>query len=169
MKKYIIAIGAVILAAITTQAQNSTNPVVWIGQTNFVAIPFGIYRMDTKDWGYGGALLYKVTDNFWTGLRVNNISGQQVSAGVQAQLQTTVAWSGLTVTPFIEASTGLGHDALYGSAGAGGLITFHTWNFNVVNHGFQASVGVVGDYEHVIYGSQNWNQLCGGPLLCLSF
>lgn len=171
MKRILIILGAAaLLAATTTLAQTSTNTIFGIsGSTNWAAVPYGIYRTDTKEWGFGGALLYKVTDNFWAGVRADNISGHQTTAGVQLQLQTTVTWSGMQITPFLEASSGMGKNNLYASAGPGAVLSIHTWKPKIGNHEIAVSVGAAGDYEHVVNGSESWQQVCGGPFVRLGF
>ena len=179
MKKLLTTIGVVsLLAAITLQAQTAIPvPTITLGgsnlnltiDTNWMAIPYGIYRTDTHQWGYGGAVLYQVTPYFWTGVRADNISGLSTTAGVQANLQTTVTYDGIAITPFATASTGLGSSTLYASAGVGGAINFHTWAFKIGATALTLSAGAVADYEHVVDGSANFNQVCAGPLLQLTF
>ena len=137
--------------------------------TNWAAIPFGIYRTDTKQFGYGGAILYQVSPYFWTGARIDHVGNIQTSAGVQANLQTTITYGGFNITPFADASTGMGNSSLYASAGAGALINFHTWTFNISTMQFELTAGVAASYEHVVDGTQNWNQIVGGPLIQLTF
>ena len=173
LKLLFASVVAALLCASNFSAQAlslGTNSVDLSTTTNWAAIPFGIYRTDTKAWGYGGAVLYKVTDNFWTGARINSIGGQQVTAGVQAQLQLDEVIAGIHVTPFAETSVGLGNNSLYGSAGAGALIQVYDWNFHISGHPFELNFGIIGDYEHVVNGSGiSWNQICGGPLVKLTF
>lgn len=169
IKKWLITGLLTFAALFTVQAQTNSIPFGLSGSTNWAAIPYGIYRTDTKELGFGGALLYKVTDNFWAGVRADNISGQQTTAGVQLQLQATVTYLGMEITPFLEASTGMGKSSLYASAGPGAVISFHTWHPRIGNHEVALSVGAAGDYEHVVNGSESWQQVCGGPLLRLSF
>jgi hypothetical protein len=186
--KLVVALAA--LAAFTVQAQTnapSTNAApslfgglseIWTaltsssgtnvdlgGQTNWAAIPYISYDLTDKKWGYGGAVLYAVTPNFWAGVRAEEMNGMQITAGVQAQLQVSQTILGVRVTEFLEASTGLGKSSLYGSAGPGGLINFHTWIWGKKS----LTVGIVGDYEHCIMGGKNWNQANVGPLLRFSF
>jgi hypothetical protein len=137
--------------------------------TNWAAIPFGIYRTDTHQWGYGGAVLYQVTPNFWTGVRADNISGLSTTAGVQAQLQATVSVDGIDLTPFADTSVGMGTSSLYASAGAGALVNFHTWSFKIGSAALSVSAGAVASYEHVVDGNANFNQVVGGPLIQVSF
>lgn len=166
-------IGLAVMAGITVSAKTTNVPSVGqafvSGATNWAAVPYGIYRTDTKQWGFGGALLYKVADNFWAGVRADNLSGTSTTAGVQAQLQATVTWHGVSLTPFLEASSGMGRNSLYASAGPGAYINIHDWNFKVAGHDFSLSVGAAGDYEHIVNGSSSWQQVCGGPLVRLSF
>ena len=134
--------------------------------TNIVVIPYLKYNVNADSFGYGVAGLYRVSDNFWTGLRVDRIDGQQTTAGAQAQLQTTLSYRSLKFTPFIEASVGLGSSSVYASAGPGAFANFysHSWS-----SGMQFDVGIVADYEHVVNGSENSNQLNVGPLIHFSF
>jgi hypothetical protein len=161
---------ALCVCGLSTFAQTGTvtitNVASFSAATNIALIPFASYRMDTKDFGYGVAALYRVTDNFWTGLRAQTINGMSTTAGVQAQLQVSGTFGGITYTPFLEASTGAGSSSLYASAGPGILINIHQWK---IGSGHTLAVGLVGDYEHVVYGEKNWNQFNAGPLLRLSF
>jgi ABC-type uncharacterized transport system permease subunit len=168
--KLILGAAGLFLAAITTQAQISlTNVLTLTAATNVAVVPYGIYRTDNHFWGFGVAGLYKVTDNFWAGFRADDLDHNQTTAGVQVNLQATVDWNGIGITPFATASTGIGKSTLYGSAGSGLALNFHTWSFNVASHKWLVSLGAAGDYEHVVLGSQNWNQVCGGPWVKLSF
>jgi hypothetical protein len=173
--KHIIGAAALLLAAITSHAQTSTNATLLglSGSTNWVAIPYGIYDTTDKKWGWGIAGLYKVSDNFYTGLRYDQVNGRDNTAGVQAQLQTTVTYAFVKVTPFVSASTGIGSSqSLYGSAGAGAYISLLQKGFKISNHDFTLDAGIVGDYEHVVQAGNknaNWAQIVGGPLLSLSF
>jgi len=134
-------------------------------QTNWAVIPYIAYDIEKHKVGYGGAILYAVTPNFWAGVRAENVARRQTTAGVQAQLQVTKKVFGLTVTPFIETSVGIGKSAMYGSAGPGALINFHTWVWSKNS----LSLGVVGDYEHYVMGDLNGNQANGGLMVRFSF
>jgi hypothetical protein len=150
-----------IWTALTTSSTN-----VDIGaQTNWAVIPYLAYDMSTKKFGYGGAVLYAVTPNFWAGVRAQSLEGEQTTAGVQCQLQVTKTVFGVTLTPFLEASTGLGKSAIYASTGPGILINFHTWLWSNKS----LTLGIAGDYEHAIMGSKNWNQANAGPLIRFSW
>jgi len=176
---YVIGAAACLLAAITSFGQGvslpapaltlGTNDINFNVDTNWAAAGYAIYRTDTHEWGYGGTVLYQVTPYFWTGIRADNISGQSTTAGIQAQLQANVTYLGVTLTPFWEASTGLSSSSLYASTGPGFASNFHTWNFKVAGHQIGFSIGAAGDYEHVVNGSRNWNQICFGPLGQLTF
>jgi len=134
--------------------------------TNWAAIPYGSYRTDTKQFGGGAAILYGVTPYVWAGLRAETFGGAFSEAGVQAQLQTTIHWNSVSITPFVEASTGMGKSTLYASAGPGALVSLHTWKFS---NGNALNLGLIGDYEHVVNGSQNWNQVNAGLFLRFTF
>jgi len=142
--------------------------------TDWAVVPYGIFRTDNKTWGYGAAVFYEATKNtnglnLWIGARVNYLDGRSVTAGVTAQLQATIVWHGVSITPAVIATTGIGKDQLYGSAGVGGYIIFHSWSFKLFNHGFILDAGAAGDYEHVVYGSDNYDEVCFGPLGALHF
>jgi hypothetical protein len=154
------------LGEIWTALTTSSTNVDLASQTNWAVIPYISYDLKDKKYGGGGAVLYAVTPNFWAGARMESINGHQTTAGVQAQLQVTKKVFGLSMTPFVETSVGIGSSSLYGSAGAGGFIAFHTWDWG---NKYSLTFGVVGDYEHVVYGTENWNQINGGPLLRFSF
>lgn len=138
------------------------------GQTNWAFIPFFAYDLTDHKAGFGAVVLYSVTPYFWAGLRVEDVNDRQTTAGVQGQLQVTKMVFGVSVTPFVETSVGLGRSSLYGSAGPGALINFHTWIWGSTSQ-YSLTLGIVGDYEHVIYGDANWNQANGGPLVRFSF
>jgi hypothetical protein len=137
--------------------------------TNIALIPYVKYDLSSHTVGYGAAALYKVTDNFWTGLRADRIDGRETTAGVQAQLQTTFTWAGVQVTPFLATSVGLGQDSLYGAAGPGAFLHVfsHTWRPS--GHDITLNVEVVGDYEHVVSDGRNSDQVNAGPILNLKF
>jgi hypothetical protein len=147
----------------TALTANSTNGLS--GQTNWALIPYAAYDLETKKYGGGAAVLYAVAPNFWAGVRAQDLGGRQTTASVQGQLQVTKKIFGLTVTSFLETSVGLGKDALYGSAGPGGLISFHTWAWS----GKSLTLGVVGDYEHYVQGDASGNQINAGLLIRFSF
>jgi hypothetical protein len=165
MKKLLIFIAA--LGIVVSGQSQTTNTIVTQlkGYTNIVAIPYFKYDFTTHKNGYGGAFLYRVTDNFWAGFRADQIDGQQTTAGVQAQLQTTFSINGLSLTPFVETSVGLGSSELYGTAGPGLLIHLyqHTFTRAVLD------IGIVGDYEKVVYNGVNTKQGNIGPMIHLSF
>lgn len=166
MKKLIALIGAVFMAAVTHAS--STNSITFnfdLGATNWAAIPFAVYDVQTKDWGYGGALMYKVHDNFWAGYRMQNISGRQLTAAVQGQLQIAVKVGPVTVVPLFETSLGLGKDNLWGGAGPGGIV--HLYSLN--SKKFTLDFAVAGVYEHYIEGSKNGDEVLGGLVLNLKF
>lgn len=182
-KKTILAVTAAasLLCACSAPAQDATNPAAAEATTfsgaldfassvtNVVFIPFAKYDLQNKQAGFGAAGLYRVTDNFWAGGRFDRINGQQTTAGVQAQLQTTLRWKGLSITPFVETSVGLGSSSLYGSAGPGAFVNLWSKNFRVAGESCALNLGLVADYEHVINGSENYNCINAGPLLNLSF
>jgi len=171
MKKLLVAVTVAVAFSVHAQIFNigTTNANLSI-DTNWVAIPYGIYNTTSHQFGFGGAVLYQASPYLWTGVRADNISGQSTTAGVQASLQMTYTVGGVGLTPFLEASTGIGDSTLYGSAGVGGLICLHTWNFSVSSEQFQLTAGLIGDYEHVVNGNgAKWDQVCGGPLLELTF
>ncbi len=163
----ILASLSVALIALTSRAQTTfTNLTSIEGATNWAVIPYFSYDTTTRKTGGGGVVLYSVTPNFWAGVRAQSLKGQDTLAGVQAQLQATITWNGVKVTPFVEASTGMGNSSLYSNAGTGGLISFHTWK---IGSHVLFEAGAVADYEHYIYGSNNGNQINVGPLFHLSF
>lgn len=163
----------------------STNPpaaplswksVIQLGQTetNWAAIPYLKYDFNNHKFGYGGAILYAVSDHFWTGLRVDRIDGYDTSAGVQAQLQQTFTVFGFTFTPFAETSVGLGSSSLYGSAGTGAyfFVFGHSWARNGSLPPVTLNLSPVADYEHVVQSgdsSKNNNQGNAGVILNLNF
>ena len=140
-------------------------PLVLKGATNWVAIPYVKYDIQDHTMGYGGALLYKVSPNFYTGARFDQLNGHQTTAGVQAQLQATFQVGGIEVTPFLETSVGLGSSSLYGSTGPGAFINLYSHQFTKA----KLNIGIIGDYEHVINGDENYNTLNAGPVFNLSF
>ena len=167
MKKLAILIGIATLLAVKTQAQ-VTNIVVsqFESATNWALIPYGAYDTGTKKLGFGGALLYAVNNYTWVGVRAQSLNGQSTTAGVQGQLQIRETFNGIKLTPFVEASTGMGNTALYANAGTGALISFHQWT---INKNVTLEIGAIGDYEHYVCGSKNGNQINAGPLVHLSF
>ena len=172
MRKIIAAIlaGMALLACrCHAQTTNSFLPGLSSSVTNVIFIPYLKYDVNEHQIGYGGAALYKVSENFWAGARVDRINGQQTTAGVQAQLQDTITWHGLTVTPFLETSVGLGSSALYGSAGPGIYFNLYSHGWVIAGDHVLLTIGVAADYEHVINGSQNSNQLNAGPGFHFSF
>ena len=168
MKKTLLTVLAALFIGVgISQAQVTiTNITSLEGATNWAVIPYAAYDTGTKKFGAGAAVLYSVTENFWAGLRAQSLNGQSVTAGVQGQLQATVTWNGIKLTPFVEASTGMGNSSLYASGGTGALVSFGQWNLGKRVH---LEVGVIGDYEHYVYGSKNGNQINAGPLVHLSF
>jgi len=165
--RLILIATSLLLIAITGRAQTIfTNLTSIEGATNWAVIPYFSYDTTTRKTGGGGVVLYSVTPNFWAGMRVQSLNHQDTLAGVQAQLQTTITWNGIKITPFVEASTGMGNSSLYSNAGTGGLISFHTWK---IGSHVLLEAGAVGDYEHYVFGSNNGNQVNVGPLLHLSF
>ena len=166
MKNYlVITLAALLCFAGYSQAQ-TTIPVEIQGATNWCAIPYLAYDTTTRHYGGGGVVLYSVTPMFWAGVRAQSLNGQSTTAGVQAQLQTTITIAGVHITPFVEASTGMGNSALYSNAGTGGLISFGQWH---INKTATLEVGIIGDYEHYVYGDRNGNQINAGPMIHLSF
>ena len=172
MKKYLLIIAA--LAVFTTaQAQITTNlpaPLQGVNSsdTNWVVIPYFSYDFTDKKAGGGAAVLYKVTDNFWTGLRAESINGEQTTAGVQAQLQASKTVFGMTLTGFIETSVGMGKSSLYGSVGPGGIVNFYSTDWTWGPGKYALTIGAAADYEHVV-NVKNWNQGNIGPMLKISF
>ena len=165
--KLTLILAALLCCAGYSRAQNTfTNITALEGATNWAAIPYLAYDTGTKHFGGGGVLLYSVTPYFWAGLRAQSLNHQDTTAAVQAQLQATVTWNGIRITPFVEASTGMGNSALYANAGSGALISLHQW---VISKNVELEIGLIGDYEHYVNGSQNGNQINGGPLIHLSF
>ena len=168
-----------VLLTVSSQAQTSTNSTTvtntpatlngLTGATNWVVVPYGVYDVTDKKWGWGAAALYQVTPIFYTGVRMDVLNGQQNTAGVQAQLQVTETWHGINITPFMETSVGIGKSTLYGSAGAGGVVSLHAWAFKIGQQAFDVNIGVAADYEHVVNQNRNYNQICGGPLIQLTF
>ena len=167
--KSILAMGLFAAIGFTARAQTNTTIFGLSGSTNWVAVPYGIYRVDTKQWGFGGAVFYKVSDNFYAGVRADSLNSKWTTAGVQLQLQATVHWAFLNITPFLEASTGMGSSSLYASAGPGAAITFASWQPTISGHKIDVTLGLAGDYEHVVNGSESFQQVCGGPLIKVSF
>ena len=149
---------AALALAIGAQAQTTTNSVplpdtsflsnLDLTATNWVLIPYAAYQIETKRLGGGAAALYMASPNLWTGVRVESIDGRNTTAGVQAQIQVTTKLFGLTVTPFLETSVGLGNDNLYGTAGAGGIIGLHSWKIGART----ISLSLLGCYEHYVDG-----------------
>lgn len=132
---------------------------------NYVAIGYGAYDRDTKGWGYGGAILYMASTNFWTGVRIQSLNGKQTTAAVQGQLQVPFHALTLTWVPFVESSVGLGQDELYANAGAGLLVMIHRWKIGM----FDLGLGVLGDYEHYVMGDRSGNQINAGGMLNLKW
>ena len=137
------------------------------GATNWAEIPYLKYDLTEHTFGYGDALLYKASDYVWTGVRIDKINGEQTTAGIQGQIQTTVTWNGVKFTPFWEASVGMGSSALYGSTGPGVFFGIYSHQFSRVS----LNIGFIGDYEKVVWdaGQRNSNQANIGPLFHLSF
>lgn len=165
MKKLITTIlAALAVAAISSHAQtNSITVLTQVNQyTNIVVIPYGKYDFNTKKFGAGAAGLYRVSDNFWSGFRVDKINGYETTAGVQAQLQTTFQiFSTLTATPFVETAIGIGSSSLYGSVGPGVDVSLFKGSFALSGHNVDLGIGIIGDYEHVVQNgdiSKNSNQ-----------
>ena len=166
----LLAIGFLLMLGIAlATAQTNSNtiniPVGLKGATNWLEIPYVKYDTQNKSFGFGDALLYKVSPNFYTGARFDQLNGQQTTAGVQAQLQATFSIGPVSVTPFIETSVGLGSSSLYGSTGPGLFIDLYSHQFSK----FDLDVGFVGDYEHVINGGDNYNCFNLGPTFGISF
>lgn len=143
------------------------------GATNVAIIPFAKYDFTSKKLGYGIAGLYRVTDDFWAGLRVDRINGFDTSAGVQGQLKADFELFGVTLSPFVETSVGIGSSSLYGSAGPGAFVKVfgHDWARNN-RPPVHLDVSIIGDFEHVVQSggaNKNSNQGNIGPLLHLSF
>ena len=163
--KNILVIALLLLGSIAAFAQ-STNIVNQFGSsTNWVVLPYGSYDIQKKVFGYGGAFLYKASDNFWAGFRAESIADRQFTAGVQGQLQVPFHVSSFTVIPFIETSVGLGKSSLYGSVGPGASILFYSVNWPHAN----LTIGTAADYEHYVNGSGNGDQVNAGLLLLLNF
>ena len=177
----IIATALLLFAAVGARAQttNITNPPSPVAgtpfasinssDTNWLVIPYLSYDISDKRWGGGAAVLYRVTDFFWAGMRAEAINGSQTTAGIQAQLQVTTKILGVSVTPFIETSVGMGASSIYGSVGPGGVISLYSTSWKWGSGNWSLMVGAAGDYEHVVYGSKNWNQVNAGPMLKISF
>jgi hypothetical protein len=173
----LLTIGALVLTGAVIHAQTNTSNggslLGLSGSTNWVLIPYGIYDTTDKKWGWGAAGLYKVSDYFYTGVRYDSVNGRDNTAGVQAQVQATLSYAFVKVTPFVTASTGIASSSsIYASAGAGAYVSLLRKGFKVNNHDFTLDGGIVGDYEHVVQSgsrSENWDQVVGGPLLSLSF
>jgi hypothetical protein len=180
--KTLVTMAAVALLALTgySQQETPTAPTLPINvdwtATNWVVIPFfgvqlqrtgGGYAENQNQVGGGVAALYSVTPNLWTGVRVQSFGHETATGSVQAQLQATVPVFGMQVTPFAEATAGLGSTTLYANAGAGAVVTFHTWS---LGKDAALGVGLVGDYEHYVYGNDhNGNQWNLGPMLHIRF
>lgn len=139
--------------------------------TNVAIIPFYKYDLKSHQSGYGGAALYKVSDNFWTGLRADHIAGGTTTAGVQGQLQQTFSVNDVvTVSPFIEASVGLGSSQLYGSAGPGAFIHLFQTQFKIQNRPVTFDLELIGDVEKVVNGnSPSRTEANGGLIFNLRF
>jgi hypothetical protein len=173
MKKLLLSLALATVAAVgysqdTNILTNITalDGINW-SATNWVAIPYGGYQIETHDWIGGVCLMNKVSDNFWGGVRIqdNFKSGESTTAGVQGQLQVTTKILGITVTPGLETSVGIGRSALYGSAGPFILVNFHTWAGKTKS----LSIGGIVNYEHFVNGSVNGNQLNIGLPIVYSF
>lgn len=158
---------------VDTNGTLKSNLSIFKGATNVAIIPFSKYDFTSKKLGYGIAGLYRVTDDFWAGLRVDRINGFDTSAGVQGQLKADFEISGIKFSPFIETSVGIGSSSLYGSAGPGVFVKAfsHDWPRTGRNP-VHLDVAIIADYEHVVQSggdNKNSNQGNIGPLLHLSF
>jgi hypothetical protein len=60
----------------------------------------------------------------------------------------------------------MGNSSLYANSGTGALLSFGSWH---INKTATFEVGLIGDYEHYVYGGKSGNQINVGPLLHLSF
>ncbi len=140
------------------------------GDTNWVVIPYAVYDVTYENVGFGAAALHKVSDNFWAGVRYESLGNYDSTAGVQAQLQVTKELWGITYTPFIETSVGIGKSALYGNVGPGILVNIHQWQWKTSHGNWALGIAAVADYEHYVVGStKNGNKIDAGPAINLSF
>lgn len=133
--------------------------------TNWVFIPFAGYQIEKKTFGGGLAALYTIDKHIWIGARVQSFGAQKGAAAVQATVQQPFQVAGLTVVPFLESSVGLGQNDIYANAGAGAIVSFKQWQFKK----WFLEAGVVGDYEHYVFGPQSGNQANIGPFLHATF
>lgn len=166
MKKLIALIGVAFVATISqAQVSNSIPFSIDLNATNWVAIPYVAYDIESKRVGYGGALLYQVTGNFWAGARIQSLNNHQTTAAVQGQLNVPVKVGPFTGIPFVESSVGMGNSVLYANTGAGMIIRLYSHKLGKVTLYFDA----IGDYEHYVEGSQEGNQANGGLILGIKF
>lgn len=164
----VLTIGKVQAQTNTPPVQTNTTAILdgFKSSTNWVLIPYGKYDLQHKTFGFGAAALYEASPNLWVGARLDRIDGEQTTAGVQAQLQVSGTWMGITYTPFLETSVGLGTSTIYASAGPGLAVNLYNWQ---ISSRVNMNIGIVGDYEHVVRGSDNHNELNIGPMFNLSF
>lgn len=133
--------------------------------TNWVFIPYASYLVEKKTFGGGAAALYTIDKHIWVGARVQTFGNNFGAAAVQANIQQPFQVAGITVVPFLTTAVGLGSNDIYASAGGGALITFHQWVFK----NWTLEAGLVGDYEHYVFGSTSGNQVNLGPMLHATF
>lgn len=140
-----------------------------LSATNWCVIPAAVILLDPKpQLGIGVAGLYSVSPNFWAGFRLQRAGGMDVTAAVQGQLQITKRIFGVSVSPLVETSVGIGKSQLWGSAGAGGHVHFKQWLLGS-NKDKVLSVGGLAIWEHYVMGSRNGNELIVGPTVRYSF
>ena len=158
-------------SSVFTQAVNAAtdNTGNFVGDTNWVAIPYASLNTTTKEMGWGVALLHYAAQNLWVGVRFQDFAGQETTAGVQAQLQVTKSLGPFTYTPFLETSVGIGTSSLYGSAGTGIVVGIHTWDWRWSRWGMEAGFG---SSWRIMSIKRDWpeewrNLINAGPLLRL--
>lgn len=140
------------------------------GETNWVAIPYASVDIQQKRTGFGVAALHYVAPNFWAGLRYEDFDGEKDTAGVQCQLQVTKQLWGITYTPFIETSVGIGGSSLYGNAGPGIVVNLWQKSWQTSKGPWSVGIAAVADYEHyVLTSGKNGNKFDFGPALNVSF
>ena len=114
-----------------------------VTETNWVAIPFGSYDLDSQKIGGGLALVHPLTGMLYAGARFENINGTWTVPSLNIQLQKTLAVGKVIFTPYTVSGTALlgGNIAAY--VGGGAAVTV----FSFTMFGNPAHLGVTADYE----------------------
>lgn len=140
------------------------------GDTNWVDIPYWSFDLRTHQSGWGDAALHYVKNNLWAGLRYENVSGVDTTAGVQGQLQVTKKIGWFSYTPFMETSVGIGNSTTYGNYGPGMLMTIDHFSWRWGNGQWYLGTGIVSDFEHYVFSStKNGNKVDVGLVLNIKF